>query len=353
MRSRTRNWIHFGIVLALMAGTQTGCKSGWKMPSSDMFSWGRKPDSTVIGSGPTVTTPGAPVAMSGKTPGSPTAPTSNSPLSPSLRSTPNQINSTALNGPTPTRSNSSNLGGYGPNTSAPTLPGTNGSGLPGASPYGAMTGTAPTPGGAAASNGYTTGAYATNQPRLGAMPALPYGQSSPYGQMPSMTVPQMPAPQMPAPQMPIAQSNVPNQPLPGGPGFSYPLPSGPAPQSPQMVAGLPNASVPPTGVPNGFNMIPPPSGTQAIPALPVSNSNSLPPSLPPATQMPVAYGGGAPSSMPTVAPQTAARNGAYQPGSIGRSTSYDFSNQGPGSLPTAPVNTLPRTATDPTGSMNR
>nr|MCU0710057.1 hypothetical protein [Pirellula sp.] len=166
------------------------------------------------------------------------------------------------------------------------------------------------------------------------------------------------------PQMQVAQGNMPSQPLPGGPipgaqGFSYPLPSSPVPQGPSLVAGVPNAAMPPaasmpqTGVPNGFNMIPPPAGTQPLPAMPVSGGASLPPSLPPTTQMPVAYGGGAPSSMPTVAPQTASRSGAYQPGSIGRATSYDFSNQGPGSAPAAPGNTLPRTANDPTGSMNR
>ena len=52
MRSRLPNWIRLGMVLAVIAGTQTGCKSGWKMPGSDMFSWTRKPsESTLAGTG--------------------------------------------------------------------------------------------------------------------------------------------------------------------------------------------------------------------------------------------------------------------------------------------------------------
>ncbi len=366
MRSRTRNWIQTGLLLAVLAGSQTGCKSGWKMPSSDMFSWGRKPsESTIVGGGPSVTAPGS--AMAGNparpTVGAPTSP--NGPLSPASRSTPNQVASTAVNPGGAVRPAGTQFGGYGPN---------------GASPYGANAGAMQSPGAAASANGYTTGAYATNQtrPPLNTAPA-PYGQSINGATPPSYQNQQFPNA---SPQIPLAQGGVP---LPTStPNQSYPpaIPapqaySGmPVPQGPSTVAGVPGGGLPPASVPNGYNMMQPqgsmgapvarssapgytPTGSQGLPAVPVSSGGNLPPGLPPSNQMPMAYGGTAPSSsMPTMT-NPAVTNPAvtgsspYRPGSVGRNTPYDFSNQGAGANPSAPATGFPRTANDPTGTMNR
>ena len=383
MRSRTRNWVFTGLVLALLAG-QTGCKSGWKMPGSDMFSWGRKPsESTLVGNGPSISTPGSTTASA--TPRSATPPASapiGTPVSPALRSTPNQVASTALNpgaaNPNASgRPNGTSFGGYGPNST----------------PYGSTASAAPGPGAAASANGYTTGAYATGQPRA------PMGvNSAPYGQLasnpalgmqpqgPQMQGPQMQNPQMQGPQLAGAQS-------PSGQGVSFAqgpssLPTanqnfnfpssaqvaGPSPQvyggmtvprGPSAIAAAPGGALPPATVPSGGSMIPPTAPTanglpvartasaQGVPAMPVSSGTNLPPGLPPNSQMPVAYGGTAPSSMPVMSTPTSSGATPYLPGSVGRNTPYNFSNQGPGATPAAPAPSFPRTATDPYAIPNR
>ena len=385
MRSRIRNWVYTGMVLAMLAGSQTGCKSGWKMPGTDMFSWGRKPsESTLVGSGPTISAPGSMTAST--TPKSanppPSAPTG-SPMSPALRSTPNQVASTAVNPGATTRPNGTNFGGYGPTPSAP---------------Y-ATTASAPVPGAAASANGYTTGAYPTGQPRppMGVNTA-PYGQlaSNPASGMqpagPSLATPQMPNGQgMPNAQgMPFAQG--PASSPAGAPNYSYPSRSPVASSSPQVYGGMtvprgpstiasaPSGALPPAAVPSGYSMTPPsasnglpvaglpaaglPNATipgartasaQGLPAVPVSSGSNLPPGLPPNTQMPVAYGGSAPSSMPVMSTPTGSSSGnaPYLPGSVGRNTPYDFSNQGPGVAPSSPASSYPRTATDPYAIPNR
>ncbi|MFO0012736.1 MAG: hypothetical protein ACK553_08345 [Planctomycetota bacterium] len=371
MRSRTRNWVYSGLVLALLAGSQTGCKSGWKMPGGDMFSWGRKPsESTLMGNGPSVSTPGPSTTASNapKSMPNPSSPGSNGAMSPALRSNPNQIVSNAVNPTATARPSGPGFGGYGPNGAAPQGGTPYGSapnaGAPlGGAPYGTTAGVAPTPGAAATSNGYTTGAYATNQSR----PPM-NGAPSAYGQ-------NMPAPQTQAPQIPLAQGTAP---VPTGtPNYSYPTPN--APQSyagmsvPPMnapVAGNSNGALPPPVAPQGYNMIPPPASAapniarsgggmyapsvpQGVPAMNASSGSNLPPSIPPASQMPMAYGGNAPSSMPTMTPPAAQGANRYLPGSMSRNTPYDFSNQGPGAAPSAPAGTYPKTASDPTRSMNR
>jgi hypothetical protein len=358
MRSRTQNWVFTGLVLALVAG-QTGCKSGWKMPGSDMFSWGRKPsESTLVGSGPSVSTPGSMTASTAPKSATPpaSAPTG-TPMSPALRSTPNQVASTAVNpgavNPNAAgRPNGTNFGGYGPNST----------------PYGSTASTAPAPGAAASANGYTTGAYATGQPRA------PMGvNSAPYGQLA--------AAQSPSGQgMPFAQapSSLPN----ANQNFNFPSSTpvaGPSPQvyggmtvprGPSTIAAAPSGALPPTAVPSGYSMNPPaatppaasiPNGlpvatashAQGLPAMPVSSGTNLPPGLPPNTQMPVAYGGSAPSSMPVMSTPTNSGTTPYLPGSVGRNTPYNFSNQGPGAAPAAPAPSFPRTATDPYAIPNR
>ena len=352
MRSRTRNWVFTGMVLALVAG-QTGCKSGWKMPGSDMFSWGRKPsESTLVGSGPSVSTPGSMTASTGPKSATPPASASTgTPMSPALRSTPNQVASSAVNPGTVNpgtvnpgtvnpgvvgRPNGTNFGGYGPNSA----------------PYASTASTAPVPGAAASANGYTTGAYATGQPRA------PMGvNSAPYGQLAAAQSPSgqgMPFAQGPSPQVYGGMT---------------------VPRGPSTIAAAPGGALPPTAVPSGYSMTPPaanplaanplaasiPNGlpvatassAQGLPAMPVSSGTNLPPGLPPSTQMPVAYGGSAPSSMPVMSTPTNSGTTPYLPGSVGRNTPYNFSNQGPGAAPAAPAPSFPRTATDPYAIPNR
>lgn len=369
MRSRTRNWIYTGLVLALLAGSQTGCKSGWKMPGADMFSWGRKPsESTLVGSGPSVSSPGSATAGMNARPNGPSpTTTAGGPISPASRSTPNAVNSTAMNPNAGGRPSGTAFGGYGPNAGPA---------------YGANAGAAPAPGGAASANGYSTGAYATNQsrPPMG-VPGTPYGQGGmnlqASGVQPSAypmnASPQMSVPQIPAPQIPLAQGAAP---IPTStPNYNYPptapgaVPTAPvyggvAPaRGPATMASAPGSALPPSAVPSGFPMnpqgataaLPParPAASQGLPALPVSTGSNLPPGLPPSTQMPVAYGGTAPSSMPMMSAPASSGASAYRPGSVGRNNPYDFSNQGPGAVPSAPTPSFPRTAVDPSGNPTR
>jgi hypothetical protein len=369
MRSHTRNWIHTGLVIAVLAGSQTGCRSGWKMPGTDMFSWGRKPsESTLVGSGPSVSTPGAMTASAAPRSSSPTPSSlASTPTSPASRSTPNAVNSTAVNPGAATRPAETNFGGYGPNAM---------------NPYAATASAAPAPGAAAAANGYATGAYATNQVRapMGA-PGAPYGQPGlnypPSGVQPSAA--QATAPQMQSPQIPLAQGAGPSS--MAAPNYSYPangpgmnpaaVPTyggAPAPRGPATMANAPSMGLPPAAVPNGYPMNPPPAsnglpmaraqGPSGLPAVPVSTGSNLPPGLPSNAQMPMAYGGTAPSSMPVMSAPSSMGSAPYRPGSVGRSTPYDFSNQGPGAptpgvAPTTPASSFPRTATDPSSMMNR
>jgi hypothetical protein len=368
MRSRTRNWIYTGLVLALLAGSQTGCKSGWKMPSADMFSWGRKPsESTLVGSGPSVSSPGSAAAGMSTRPNGP-SPTSmasspGSPLSPASRSTPNAVNSTAVNPSSGVRPSGTNFGGYGPNAGPA---------------YGANASAAPVPGAAASANGYSTGAYATNQSRAPmGLPGTPYGQGGmnlqasgvqPSAQ-PMSASPQMSVPQLPAPQIPLAQGTAP---IPTAtPNYNYPgaAPTAPVyggmavPRGPAAMASGPGNALPPAAVPSGFPMnpqgatatLPParPAASQGLPALPVSTGSNLPPGLPPSTQMPMAYGGTASSSMPMMSSPASSGTSNYRPGSVGRNNPYDFSNQGPGAVPSAATPSFPRTAVDPNGNPTR
>lgn len=329
MRSRLPNWIRTGMVLAVIAGTQTGCKSGWKMPGSDMFSWTRKPsESTLAGTGPSI-------AM----------PSNGAPTSPSTKSTPSPINSTALNNTKPSSPYGQGVTSpYGQPSAQNTL-----ANVPGA-------------GTAATQNGYSTGNYATTpqRPMAGAAqgygapgtPAPGYNQlaQNPYG---------------PAMQGAPQNASVPpmvGAPSAGGPA-AYGAPQGyPAPT--HSVAG-PN-SLPPAGgvaygmtpppaapgvVPNGIpntNPYVPNAGTNSVPTNTVSyGAGSLPPSLPPASSMPNAYGGGAAPNVPTYTGPA-----SYRPGSTARSTSYDFSNQAPGGgAPSGAA--YPRSATELPSNVNR
>jgi len=331
MRSRLPSWIRTGIVLAVIAGTQSGCKSGWKMPGADMFSWTRKPSETTLsGTGPSVAMPSSTTASNSTGSGVPT--------SPATRSSPSTINSTAANPPTATRPFGQPAGPYG---------------QAGAGPYGQMNpNTAmanqalPAAGTAATANGYTTGNYATNQaPATQLASANPYGapaaypQSAPYGNPPAA---------MARTTMPPSPAATAGFPPGGGPsGATASIPTTPYGFAPPAGPSFAQGALPPNA---GYV----PLGSAPVAAVPAGfGGGSLPPSLPPQTSMPVAYGGGVPAGMPSVVAPNQASTATYRPGSVARQTSYDFSNPGPGVVPPAQGVAYPRTAGEVPPNVNR
>ncbi len=322
MRSRIPSWIRTGLLLAVVAGTQSGCKSGWKMPGSDMFSWTRKPSaSTLAGNSPSVTMP-TPVTMA--TTGT-TASNAKGPQSPALRSsptTPSSIVNTNTNRTPAAPYGRTGAGPYGmPNTNTP-----GGGGTP--TPMNTIATTPPASGGAALNNGYSTGNYGPTPTRpMAGAPNNPIAMTpnNPYGNM---------QPLAPLPTMPNG--------LAGG--------TPPAPPSNTPPSGY--GFVPPPGTVPNMNMVStpppanyPPAGNSIVPSMPVAygGSGNLPPSIPPQSSMPNAYGGA--QSAPA-APAVVNNVGtpAYRPGSMARQTSYDFSNQGPGAVSPAGGSSYPRTA---------
>lgn len=289
MRTKLRNWTRLAVVVVAVFGTQTGCKSGWKMPGTDMFPWSKKPsESTLAGSSPSLSMP------------------SNSPTSkvgPAYKNSPSPLVSNAAN---PSRTTSP----YGATNSAGpsfNMPPNN----PTANSHPSNSQMANNGSGVSASaNGYSTGPYnmAGNTNRTGAFtPPTGYG---------------------PPPQSPNGYGTATN---------------------PNAVAGLPPAY---GGMPAGLaqssnnSATYAPMGNGGIPALPAAYNaaavNNMPQSSMP-NALPSSF---QPSSLPSnsangpaVAAQTYSGAAPYRPGSVGRQTGYDFSNQGAGvsGLPPASV----------------
>ena len=290
MRMKLANWTRLAVVVVVVTGTQTGCKSGWKMPGSDMFSWSRKPsESTLAGSSPSLSMPSS--SQSG-------------PISPASRNTPSTLASSAANGRGPTSST-------GPSFN-----------MPPNSATAAMGGA----GTAASANGYTNGPYGMvgNQTRPGGYSA-PSGYGAPTGYT--------------APSTGLAQ-NAPT----GYKPASGTAPTGFAPTTSSLASSPP--SLPPAyGAPSaGMGQLPnsapayPSFANNTVPALPASfnpgaTSQVATQSHPP-TSMPNALPSSYQPSMPSIGTQpsvaTQQYNGAapYRPGSVGRPTGYDFSTQG-------------------------
>ena len=101
MHSRFPIWVRSGLLLAVLAGSQTGCKA-WKMPGADMFPWSKKPSQDkLLGSKPPTNLPGSSAttlvqdssgsgpAMSG--PAMSTSAASSGPVSPAPRNTPSPL----------------------------------------------------------------------------------------------------------------------------------------------------------------------------------------------------------------------------------------------------------------------
>ena len=287
MRTKLATWTRLALVVVAISGTQTGCKSGWKMPGSDMFPWSKKPsESTLAGSSPSLSMPPS---------GSPS-----SPMGPAYKNSPSPLVSNAAN---PGRSSSPYGGTTGPSFN---MPPNNASSHPGnqmASNGAGVTSSA---------NGYQTGQYntASNANRAGGMPPpTAFGAPSGYGAPAGGTGYSAP----PSNSMAGLPSSVPSSMPPAYGG----MPTGGPIQSPSI------SSYPPMGggvsaIPAGFSPGAMPNTSQAQSSMPNALPSSLPNAFPPSPSSGASggqsYGGAAP----------------YRPGSVGRQTGYDFSNQGAG-----------------------
>ncbi len=349
MRSRQSNWVRFGLILTVMAGSQVGCSSGWKMPSSDMFSWKRKPsENTLTGSSPSIAMP-----ENSKT---------SAITSPATRNTPSPISSTAANAKSST-SKQSGPYGQSSNPNPTTGTGLNASFAAFQSQPSTLGQSAPVSGGSAAgANGFSPGTYSAPAVRLANTGApgtpTPYGSTTPNpyslapatGAQPSSGAPNLGAPGLGAPSVSVPPYNVPgaapavaNVPAPSYPPSGYPAGGYPGAAPTGVNPGMAPASAPytsplPPSVP--FNsaasngQTPPyvPASSSPVPASPVSYGT---PGLPPATgassapamqntNLPVAYGGTIPPN-PTAGTVRSVSGGDYRPGSVNRNTPYNFS----------------------------
>ena len=314
MRTKLANWTRIAVVVVVVAGTQTGCRNGWKMPGSDMFPWSKKPsESTLAGSSPSLSMPSS---------------SSSSPVGPAFKNSPSPLVSNAAN---PNRPASP----YGPTSTGPSfnMPPNNAMArqMPnGQMPNGQMGNSVA--GVNAGANGYQTGPYsmAGGTNRSGGMtPSTGYGTSpqSPNG-YPS-TPPQNAMAGMP-PSMPPAYGGMPTG-----------MPTG-MPQSPSI------STYPAMGNAAGIPAMP--AGYNAGSFNPMQAQSSMPNALPAAYQpsnLPPSAGAG-----PAMPAPTYAGAAPYRPGSVGRQTSYDFSNQATGGAGMPPAN-VPNTANGlPSGQPN-
>ena len=357
MLSRFPNWVRSGLLLALLAGSQTGCQT-WKSPSFNMFPWSKKPSADkIVGTKPPTNLPTSSSSSSSVSSLAQDTSKSGGPVSPSTRNTPSPVPGAAAanNGFTPgtytVAQNPSAPGGangyaanpYGsnpyaamPNGAMPNAAMPNGS-VPnvGMMPNGSM----PMGSGPNAANPY--GMVQAPSGQAGMMPKAPsnnnpYGSTLPAGPSGSMNVSFNAPPTQPNINY---QNNIPNlPPAYGGPAYNSPvngnqglvpqgipqgMPQGVPQGIPQgMLQGVPQGM--PQGVPQGIPSLPPaglnaPGAYGSLPSLPTGSG--LPPSSVPGTPVPpTASAPGMPSLPPS-------NSGAYRPGSVGRSTSYDFSGQ--------------------------
>ena len=293
MRIKLGNWTRLAVVVVAMAGTQAGCKSGWKMPGSDMFPWSKKPtESTLAGSSPGLSMPSS---------------TSTSPVGPSYKNTPSTL---AGNGSSPNKPVSPyGAGATGPSFNMPSNNPMASNSTPG------MSGLPNAAGVSAGANGYTTGSYnmggnlAGNAGRPGFPPPTGYGTTPPsapsggYGSIPTQTA---------------VANNL------------------PAPYGGAQPAGFPQQANSSAYSPVGN-----------VPAMNASYNAGGNLNAPPQSSMPNALGNSyPPSAAPSAPSQTYTGAAPYRPGSVGRQTSYDFSNQGAGGAGLPPAG-FPTTATGP------
>ena len=327
----TRRKIFAMIFVSVIAAGQTGCQSGWKMPSASIFPWSKKPsESSLAGSNPSLSAPSARTGTFASNAGTPASPASNN--------TPALLSSANARGASP-------YGAMGGNRST----------IPTASDF-TTPQVNPTTGLAANANGYQTGPYSMGGVKTGLTAPSPYGAGN------SIAANQPSAGFAPATGFSSA-GNVP-QGRPTNPGLAYSVP----PQQPQFnSSGLPSAPgfAPSSGLPGqpqpgmvaannfpgnvayGNNGLPPVPGmtnqgmtaNNMVPAVPAGMSSTNMASLPPANpaySMPNAAQTG--YAAPITQAATASYSGAspYRPGSTSRSTAYDFSKpaqNGPTNVP--------------------
>ena len=288
MRTKLGNWTRMAVVVVAVFSTQSGCKSGWKMPGTDMFPWSKKPsESTLAGSSPSLSMPS----------NNPT-----SPIGPAYKNSPNPLASNAANPSRPTSP-------YGPSFNMPPNNplASNGAGV------------------SAGANGYSTGSY-----NMAGNANRPGGFTPPTGYGPPL-------------QSPNGYGNPPPQnALAGLPPAYGGMPTGlpPSQNSSAAYAPMGNAGIP--AMPAGYNA--------AAVNMPQGNfpQSSMPNALPSSFQS----AGPNNTSGPVVATQNYNGAAPYRPGSVGRQTSYDFSNQGAGAS-ALPPSSVPNTANQlPNGAAN-
>lgn len=335
----TRRKIFALLMVSVFAAGQTGCQSGWKMPSASIFPWSKKPsESSLAGSNPSLTAPNAKTGSFASGTGTPASPATNN--TPALLSSANTRTASPYGGmmggnqskiPTasdfttpqanPTAGLAANANGY---QTGPYSMGGVKTGLTAPSPYGGNNMAAAQPSnGFAPSTGFNNaGGAPQGRP---ANPGLAYSAPPQQPQFNSAGLPGTPA---------VAPSGLPVQPQPGM-GTANNLAGNTAFANPGLppTGGMPNATMPAAGM-NAGNFGPPvPAGMSA------TNMASLPPATP-SFSMPNAGPTG--HQAPITQAATASYSGAspYRPGSTGRSTAYDFSKP-----PQAGASNVPHTAT--------
>ena len=325
--------------LLAVSVTSTGCRSGWHMPGMSKMAWSKKPSQeTLAGNGPTMTGPTSPA-------------TTQTPSLIAKNTKAAKPGANALSNASPNPSLASNTSTTNPSGNSPYSSAQFNAAQP---PKGASSGAAAAANGYAvgnayasapqAGNGYSTGPYSTyGQPN--AAPNA-YGQAGPanvaaasknaYPGLSGATV-QASTPATPVgygagdaamPQIPAKQFYANNG---AGDGGMYSMPnSAPA----QMDVAKPNAypTMPTVGGYNNMASAPSytPVSTGAAMAMP-SNAPSIPTNA--------SLVGYAAASSPT--PATTA---SYKPGSIQRSTGYDFSNAAGSSAASGAANTASGTS---------
>lgn len=321
------------VFVALFFACQTGCQSGWKMPSTNIFPWSKKPsESMLAGSNPSLSAPSSKTGTLSST--------GAGPVSPAINSTPSLLSST---NPTNTRPSP-----YG------SAQGGNNSKIPTSSDF-TVPQTNPTTGLAANANGYQTGPYS-----MAAARGTGHTAPSPYGGGSSLAASQPPTGFTPATGFnPATNAPTTGMMAQNAPSVSSSLPSmqpnglpqasaQPAQQQPAMFAasglpGLPNPQTAPqfAGLPQAGPMGLGSAAPAMVGSVPQGMANTNMASLPQP---------GAGFSMPntatngfSAAPQAmaASYSGAspYRPGSTSRSTAYDFSRQ-----PSSSTSPIPHTA---------
>jgi len=338
MRFDVTKWTRlaaFGIIASAFLNVGCSSSSGWKMPSTKMFSWSKKPsESTLAGAGPSAL---------------------KYPDSPASKQTP-QVIASAAAGTAPSKASSTGSTAFAAGTGAkqPTFTPPNGM---------ANVAFAP-PAAAAAANGYSVGPYNTySQPGAaagamassgipssfaGGMSATAMSQSNPYNAASAGFPSTQTYSGVNPSTLAAGKSNVPpngNLPAPVGGGF----PSAPAnipgmtgtpiPNSFASTSSNPNPSFAPGAISPGFALpqtVPMSTGYAPVGSNPgVSGSSNSIASFPsgtiPTSGLPpiVSSGSSVPGQMAAYNAQMTGpgvtTTASFRPGSTGRQTNYDFS----------------------------